>query len=88
MSKFVSLEEAMSRIGDNACIVSGGFGSLGSPEELYSGLAERYEREGHPKNITFVCGITPGDKTDSLEPYKGFNLGPNKLRAEGLIGRL
>ena len=88
MSKFVSLEEAMSHIADNACIVSGGFGSLGSPEELYSGLADRYEREGHPQNVTFVCGITPGDKTDSMEPYKGFNLGANKMRAPGLIGRL
>lgn len=88
MSKFVSLEEAMSLIKDNDAVISGGFGSLGSPEELYTGLAERYEREGHPKNITFVCGICPGDKTDSMEPYKGFNLGPNKMRAEGLIDRL
>lgn len=88
MSKFVSLEEAMSHIKDNDAVISGGFGSLGSPEELYSGLADRYEREGHPKNLTFVCGITPGDKTDSMEPYKGFNIGPNKLRAPGLIERL
>ena len=88
MSKFVSLEEAMSHIKDNDAVISGGFGSLGSPEELYSGLADRYEREGHPKNLTFVCGITPGDKTDSMEPYKGFNIGPNKMRAPGLIERL
>lgn len=88
MSKFVTLEEAVSHIKDNDALISGGFGSLGSPEELYTGLAERYEKEGHPKNLTFVCGITPGDKTDSMEPYKGFNLGGNKLRAEGLLGRI
>lgn len=88
MSKFVSLEEAMSHIKDNDAVISGGFGSLGSPEELYSGLADRYEREGHPKGLTFVCGITPGDKTDSMEPYKGFNIGPNKMRAPGLLDRL
>ena len=35
-----------------------------------------------------MCSITPGDKTDSMEPYKGFNLGPNKLRAPGLLDRL
>ena len=88
MPKFVSLEEAMSHIKDGAAVISGGFGSLGSPEELYSGLADRYEKEGHPKSLTFVCSITPGDKTDSMEPYKGFNIGPNKLRAPGLLDRL
>lgn len=88
MSKFVSLEEAMSHIKDGCAVVSGGFGSLGSPEELYSGLAARYEKEGHPKNLTLVCSITPGDKTDSMEPYQGFNIGPNKLRAPGLLDRL
>ena len=88
MPKFVSLEEAMSHIKDGAAVISGGFGSLGSPEELYSGLADRYEKEGHPKGLTFVCSITPGDKTDSMEPYKGFNIGPNKLRAPGLLDRL
>ncbi|MCD8016447.1 MAG: 3-oxoacid CoA-transferase [Oscillospiraceae bacterium] len=88
MSKFVTVEEAMSYIKDGDAVINGGFGSLGSPEELYTGLADCYAKEGHPKDLTFVCSITPGDKTDSLEPYKGFNLGPNKLRAEGLIKTL
>ena len=35
-----------------------------------------------------MCSITPGDKTDSMEPYQGFNIGPNKLRAPGLLDRL
>ena len=68
MSEFVSLEYAISLIQDNANLISGGFGSLGSPEELYTGLQERYAKEGHPKNLTYICGITPGDKTESLEP--------------------
>ena len=88
MPKFVSLEEAISKIPDNAALISGGFGSLGSPEELYSGVRERFEKEGHPQNITFVCGITPGDKTVSTEPYKGLNLGANKLAVSGLLGRI
>ena len=88
MPKFVSLEEAMSKIKDNAAIINGGFGSLGSPEELYSGLGDYYAKTGHPKNISLICGITPGDKTESTEPYKGVNLGPNKLAADGLIGRI
>jgi propionate CoA-transferase len=67
-------------------LIVGGFGSYGSPEELLEGLAVRYESTGHPKNITAICGITPGDKLESLEPGHGFNLGLNRLRAEGLIG--
>ena len=65
-----SLEEAMSHIKDGAAVISGGFGSLGSPEELYSGLARRFEQEGHPRGLTFVCGITPGDKTE-VQPGGG-----------------
>ena len=86
MSKFVSLEEAVSNVQDNMSLIVGGFGSYGSPEELLEGLAARYENTGAPKNITAICGITPGDKLESLEPMKGFNLGLNRLRAEGLIG--
>ena len=85
MSKFVTLQEAVSHVKDNASLIVGGFGSYGSPEELLEGLAARYEKEGHPKNITAICGITPGDKLESLEPGKGYNLGLNRLRAEGLI---
>ncbi len=88
MSKFVSLEEAIGLIKDNDHLISGGFGSLGSPEELYTGLSQRYDREGHPKNLTYICGITPGDKTESREPYQGYNLGANKLAADGLLGRI
>jgi propionate CoA-transferase len=67
-------------------LIVGGFGSYGCPEELLEGLAARYEASGKPKNITAICGITPGDKLESLEPGHGFNLGLNRLRAEGLIG--
>lgn len=88
MSKFVTLEEAIAQIKDNDAVISGGFGSLGSPEELYSGLRERFDKEGHPQNITFVCGITPGDKTESTEPYKGYNIGANKIAVPGLLGRV
>lgn len=85
MTKFVSVEEAVSHVQDNASLIVGAFGSYCSPEELLEGLAARYEATGHPKNITAICGITPGDKTESLEPGHGFNLGLNRLRAEGLI---
>ncbi|SHI17010.1 propionate CoA-transferase [Sporobacter termitidis DSM 10068] len=85
MPKFVSLEEAVSHVQDSVALIVGGFGSYGSPEELLEGLAARYEETGHPKNITAICGISPGDKTESTEPLKGFNIGLNRLRAEGLV---
>ncbi|MCL2391830.1 MAG: 3-oxoacid CoA-transferase [Oscillospiraceae bacterium] len=89
MAKFVSLEEAVSHIKDDDMLVVGGFGSFGSPEELLEGLAERYEKDAHPKNLTVLCGITPGDKLEATdEPGKGYNLGVNRLRAEGLISTI
>lgn len=88
LTKFVTLEEAVSKVTDGASLIVGGFGSYGSPEELLEGLAARYESTGHPKNITTICGITPGDKLESTEPGKGLNLGLNRLRAEGLISKV
>lgn len=88
MPKFVSLDEAISQIKDGDTLISGGFGSLGSPEELYSGLADHFKKTGHPRDLTYVCSITPGDKTDSQEPYKGFNIGGNKLAIDGLLKKV
>jgi propionate CoA-transferase len=76
MPKFASLEEAVSQIQDNMELIVGGFSTYGCPEELLEGLAARYEATGHPKNLTVICGITPGDKTertDYLKVERGLN---------------
>jgi len=89
MSKFVSLQEAVSHVKNDDMLIVGGFGSFGSPEELLEGLASRYEAESLPKGLTVVCGITPGDKLEVAdEPARGYNLGVNRLRAEGLISTI
>ena len=89
MAKIVSLEEAVNQVKDDAMLVVGGFGSYGSAEELLEGLADRYEKTSHPKNLTVVCGIAPGDKLEIKdEPGRGYNLGVNRLRAPGLIGTI
>jgi propionate CoA-transferase len=85
MPKFVTSEEAVAHVKDNMALVLGGFSTYGSPEELIESLAVRYQETGHPRNLTVICGITPGDKTERTEPLKGLNLGLNKLRADGLI---
>ncbi len=86
MPEFVSLEEAVSRVQDNGELIVGGFSTYGSAEELLEGLGARYKETGHPKNITVITGITPGDKTESTEYLRGVNLGLNKIAADGLIG--
>lgn len=88
MPKFASLEEAVSQIQDNMELIVGGFSTYGCPEELLEGLAARYEATGHPKNLTVICGITPGDKTERTEYLKGLNVGLNRLRAKGLVGTM
>ena len=86
MAKFITAEEAAGYVGDDATLIIGGFSTYGSPEELIKGLAARYEQSGHPKNIMIISGIAPGDKTESTEPHKGYNVGVNMLKADGLIG--
>ena len=85
MAKFVTVEEAVSHVSDGMMLTLGGFSTYGSPEELLEGLAARYEKTGSPKNLTIVSGITPGDKSESHEPLKGYSVGLNRLRADGLI---
>ena len=86
MAKFITAAEAAALIRDDDALVVAGFGSYASPEELMQAVADHYEATGHPKNITAICGITPGDKTESTEPNKGMNLGLNRMKAPGLIG--
>jgi propionate CoA-transferase len=86
MPKFVTLEEAALHVQDNGELIVGGFSTYGCAEELLEGLGARYKETGHPKNITVICGITPGDKTERDEYLKGYQLGVNKIAAEGLIG--
>jgi len=86
MPEFVTAEEAVGHIQDNGELIVGGFSTYGCAEELLEGLGARYKATGHPKNITVICGITPGDKTERTEPLQGVNLGLNKLAAPGLIG--
>jgi len=85
MAKIVSVEEAVSHVGDGMTMMLGGFSTYGSPEELLEGLGKRYEATGHPKDLFVISGITPGDKGETYEPLKGYSIGLNRLRAEGCI---
>ncbi|MDR1068947.1 MAG: 3-oxoacid CoA-transferase [Clostridiales Family XIII bacterium] len=86
MPKFVTAAEAVSVIQNDAAVIVGGFGSYSSAEELLQALADRYEAGGSPRNLTVIAGIVPGDKTERTEPMTGYNIGLNRLKAEGLVG--
>ncbi|MCS6856302.1 MAG: CoA transferase subunit A [Sandaracinaceae bacterium] len=52
--------EAVKDIPDGATIAAGGFGLCGIPELCIGALAERFKKEGSPKNLTIVsnnCGV-------------------------------
>ena len=85
MAKFVTVEEAVSHVGDGMTMMLGGFSTYCCPEDLLEGLKVRYETTGHPKDLFIISGITPGDKSESWEPLKGFNIGLNRLAADGCI---
>jgi len=86
MAKIVTVEEAVSHVGDGATVMLGGFSTYACPEELLEGLAKRYDATGHPKDLFIVSGITPGDKGETNEPLKGYSIGLNRLKADGCIG--
>lgn len=78
--KIINVEEAVKLIQDNDMVGITGAGGCGSPENLLCALRERYEKEGHPRNIGVTCGITPGNMT---EEYVGFN----NLALDGMVGK-
>ncbi|MCL2124847.1 MAG: 3-oxoacid CoA-transferase [Oscillospiraceae bacterium] len=85
MAKFVTLEEAVGYVNDGMTMMLGGFSTYCCPEELLEGLGARFEATGHPRNLTIISGITPGDKSESYEPLQGYNIGLNRLKADGII---
>lgn len=70
-SKVISYLEAAELVNDGDLLATATFGLGGLPEQLLVGVKERYEKEQHPKDITFMwsCGIgnnTPGRGADHL----------------------
>ena len=79
MSKIVSMDTALDLIQDNAVIASSGFVMAGTAESILKALGERYEKTGHPKNLTGVFCASQGD---------GAGLGYDHLAKDGLLGKV
>jgi propionate CoA-transferase len=59
--KLISAEEAVRKIRSNDVLVVSGFVAQGCPDHLLQALAEGYEKDGKPKDLTLLFGGGPGD---------------------------
>ncbi|MFV0440284.1 MAG: acyl CoA:acetate/3-ketoacid CoA transferase [Lachnospirales bacterium] len=77
---FLTGEQAVAKIPDNAVVGTVGFMLTGTPEELFIRIEERFLKEKAPKNITMMFASGIGDGTDRF--------GINHLCHEGLLKRI
>lgn len=61
MNKHVSPAEAANLIPDGAIVTVSSSSGLGCPDLMLKAIGERFEREGHPKDITTLHPIAAGD---------------------------
>ena len=52
MTKIVSAAEAAARISDGCVVTVSSSSSLGCPDLVLKAIGERFEAEGHPRNLT------------------------------------
>jgi len=77
--KIVSAHEAIQVIQDGDTVATGGFVSIGVPEEILLKIEEFYLATGRPKDLTLVYAAGQGDGRDR---------GLNHLAHEGLVRRV
>ena len=55
MPQFISAAEAVKLIRDGDCVIYNNFLGMNNAEQLSIALNERYEADGHPKDLTLYC---------------------------------
>ncbi|MEX3010725.1 acyl CoA:acetate/3-ketoacid CoA transferase [Hoeflea sp. TYP-13] len=60
-SKTVTAEAAVARIADNAVVSVSSSSGLGCPDKMLAAIGARFDREGHPRNLTTLHPIAAGD---------------------------
>ncbi|MES0883858.1 acyl CoA:acetate/3-ketoacid CoA transferase [Roseibium sp. SCP14] len=60
-SKIVSMEKAAGRIADGAVVTVSSSSGLGCPDKVLEAIGQRFDREGHPRNLTTLHPIAAGD---------------------------
>ena len=61
MSKLITAAQAASLIEDGAIVSVSSSSGLGCPDAVLAAIGERFDAEGHPKNITTLHPIAAGD---------------------------
>ncbi|HQU68633.1 MAG TPA: CoA-transferase [Albidovulum sp.] len=80
MSKIVSAVEAVGRIPDGAVVTVSSSSSLGCPDLVLQAIGERFDAEGHPRNLTTLHPIAAGD----MYGVKGMD----HIAKDGLLARV
>lgn len=80
MNKIVSPEEAVARIADDSVVTVSSSSALGCPDVVLKAIGERFEAEGHPRNLTTIHPIAAGD----MYGVKGVD----HIAREGLLSRI
>ena len=79
MTQFITPVEAARLVGDDMTLAVSGHAGFGTPDGLFKALHDRYDEEGHPRNVTLVKIAGTGD---------GGQRGGDRLAADGLIGTI
>jgi len=61
VSKIVSMDDAAARIEDGAVITVSSSSGLGCPDRILKAIGDRFDRDGHPRNLTTLHPIAAGD---------------------------
>jgi len=61
MGKLVSLSDAAARIPDDAVVTVSSSSALGCPDAMLKAIGDRFDAEGHPRNLTTLHPIAAGD---------------------------
>lgn len=80
MSKVMSAAEAVKLIPDNAVVAVNSSSGLNCPDAMLKAIGDRFEREGHPRNLTTLHAIASGD----MFGIKGVD----HIAKKGLLGRI
>lgn len=80
LGKVVSVSHAVAQIPDGAVVTVSSSSGLGCPDRVLSAIGERFDDEGHPRNLTTLHPIAAGD----MYGIKGID----HIAKDGLLSRV